>query len=118
MIVNQLIVGTSLVIISTIIGSVGALMFKLSSKELEKGFLMILKNMKLYFGIILYGISALFFVYALKFGELSVLYPIGALNYVWISLLSIKFLNEKINRYKWLGILLIMIGVIFIGFGA
>ena len=28
-----------------------------------------------------------------------------------------KFLNEKMNRLKWLGIITIVIGIIFIGIG-
>ena len=114
---NDLMIGISLVILATLVGSTGALMFKFASKRIESGLIKFLSNIKLYFGAILYGISALIFVYALKFGDLSALYPVSALSYVWISLLSIKHLKEKMNLYKWLGIVLIIIGVTFIGFG-
>jgi uncharacterized membrane protein len=116
--VNNLLLGICLVIFSTIVGAVGAVMFKLASKRLEKGFFVFLRNIRLYLGIVFYGISALIFVYALRFGDLSALYPVAALSYVWISLLSIKYLHEKMNTYKWLGISFIIVGVIFIGFGA
>jgi len=33
---------------------------------------------------------------------------------VWVSFLSIKFLNERMNSYKWVGIVLIIAGVFFI----
>jgi len=46
------------------------------------------------------------------------LYPILSIGYVWISLFSIIFLEEKMNMDKWLGILLIIFGVVFIGFGS
>lgn len=118
MIINDLMYGICLVLIATLIGALSAVMFKFASKELEKGLSNFFKNIKLYIGIILYGISALIFVFALKFGDLSALYPVVALSYIWVSLLSIKFLNEKMTTYKWLGIILIIIGVVFIGIGA
>jgi uncharacterized membrane protein len=60
----------------------------------------------------------LLFIPALKGGDLSVLYPFVALAYIWVSLLSVKFLGEKMNKFKWLGIALIIIGVSFIGIGS
>jgi uncharacterized membrane protein len=69
-------------------------------------------------GIGFYGVSTAMFIPALKGGELSVLYPLVALTYVWVSLLSVKFLNEKMNKMKWIGILLILFGVTLIGIGS
>ncbi len=62
----------------------------------------------------LYGVSAVIYVWALKYGRLSLLYPITSLSYVWVSLLSVKFLKENMNNYKWIGISLIILGVILI----
>ena len=64
-------------------------------------------------GLILNGISALTYVYALKFGDLSVLYPVAGLSYIWISIISMKYLGEKMNGYKWLGVSLIVLGVVY-----
>ena len=36
----------------------------------------------------------------LKGGDLSILYPFVALTYIWVSLLSVKFLGEKMNLIK------------------
>ena len=74
-----------------------------------------LLNKKLIAGLSLYAIATIIFIPALKGGELSVLYPFVALSYVWVSLLSVRFLKERMNIHKWLGILLIIIGVILIG---
>ena len=41
-----------------------------------------------------------------------------ALVYVWVSLLSMFFLKEKMNKTKWLGVILIILGVTLIGLGA
>ena len=56
-------------------------------------------------------------VIALKYGELSVLYPIISTGFVWVSFLSVYFFNEFMNFEKWLGIIAIIIGISFIGMG-
>lgn len=102
---------------STILGSIGALLFKIVSKDISHPIKVLLK-LQFYIGAFLYGISAIMFVFALRFGDLSALYPVAALNYVWVSLLSVAFLKEKMNRYRWFGIFLIILGVVAIGVGA
>lgn len=106
-----------LVVIGTVIGAFGALLFKLGADKLTFNLKELLKNHKLIWGFILYFISAVFYIIALKGGELSVIYPIVSLAYIWIILLSIKVLKEKMNTLKWLGISTIVVGVVFIGFG-
>jgi drug/metabolite transporter (DMT)-like permease len=107
-----------LVILATFIGAVGALFFKLGADKLHRQLRSIITNWKLFIGVGLYGISAVIFLAGLKGGELSVLYPLSSLTYIWITLCSIKFLGEKMNRWKWAGIALILIGVSLIGVGA
>jgi uncharacterized membrane protein len=104
-----------LVLVATFIGAFGALFLKIGSKNLSLNFKGVFKNYKFLFGIFLYGVSALFFLSALKFGKLTMIYPFVSIGYIWIILLSIHFLKEKMNFYKWLGIILIIIGVSFIG---
>ncbi len=55
---------------------------------------------------------------ALRDGQLSVLYPIIALTYVWVTILSPMFFNDVINAYKVIGVGLIVAGVSFIGLGS
>ena len=57
-------------------------------------------------------------VLALREGELSVLYPIIALTYVWVTLVSYIRLHEPPNIYKNVGVMAIIAGVIVIGRGA
>ncbi|NOZ80799.1 MAG: EamA family transporter [DPANN group archaeon] len=91
--------------------------FKLR-KNLWKGLQVVFSNVDIYLGLGFYGISSVLFVYALRGGELSVLYPLVATSYIWTSLLSVKFLREKMNSRKWTGILFIILGVALIGFGS
>lgn len=107
-----------LVLIATFIGAFGALLLKISSKKLSLNFKGIFKNYKFLLGILLYGISALFFLGALRFGKLTMVYPFVSVGYIWIILLSMYFLKERMNFYRWLGIFLIILGVSFIGLSA
>jgi len=69
-------------------------------------------------GIALYAVGTALFIPALKGGDLSILYPFVSVTYVWVALLSVKYLGEKMNKYKWAGITLIILGVTFIGIGS
>ncbi len=107
-----------LVISATLIGAFGPILLKKASAGKLSSIKSLMKNYALFGGVSLYAISTLLFIPALKGGELSVLYPFVALVYIWVSLLSVKFLGEKMNMVKWIGILMIILGVTFIGFGS
>ena len=105
-----------LVVLGTLIGSFGPILLKKASHRISG--LKSIIDKYLIGGFLLYGLATLVFIPALKGGELSVLYPFVALSYVWVSLLSVKILSEKMNSLKWIGISLIILGVTFIGLGA
>ncbi|MBR9699625.1 EamA family transporter [Candidatus Woesearchaeota archaeon] len=107
-----------LVLIATTVGSFGPIFLKKASHKLTRNVKKLITNYHLYIGILFYALGTILFIPALKGGDLSVLYPLVALVYVWVSLLSMRFLNEKMNRLKWFGIVLIIVGVSFIGLGA
>ena len=107
-----------LVLVATFIGAFGALFLKYGAEKMTRKSKLSFFNRRLLFGVVLYGLSSIFFLAALKNGELSVLYPLTSLSYVWISLLSIRMLGEKMNFFKWLGITAILVGVSLIGFGS
>ena len=68
-------------------------------------------------GLIIYAIAAVIMIFAFKHGEVTVLYPIVTLSYIWVSLFSVYFFNETMTFYKWLGVGTIIVGIIFIGIG-
>lgn len=57
-------------------------------------------------------------VVALREGQLSILYPIIALTYVWVTILSPMFFDDAINVYKIVGVGVIVLGVSLIGMGS
>lgn len=107
-----------LVLVASVIGAVGAVFLKKGSQRLKFRFKSLIRNYYLISGFLLYGISTIPFILALKWGDLSIIYPSVATVYIWIAIFSIKFLGEKMNKWKWLGIALIIAGVTFIGLGA
>jgi multidrug transporter EmrE-like cation transporter len=74
-------------------------------------------NFALLAGLSLYGISTLLLVLALRDGELSLLYPVIALTYVWVTLLSLVVFHDRINPIKLAGIATIVVGVGVLGRG-
>lgn len=61
--------------------------------------------------------NAVLLIFALRDGELSILYPIIALTYVWVTILSVVFFNERINAFKAVGVLTVILGVAVLGRG-
>ena len=93
-----------IVFFNCIFGAIAASLLKAGSK---KGILS--KNIIL--GIIIYGLSAIVFVVALKYAPVSILYPITASTYIWSFLIARFHFREKITAKKILGLALIIIGI-------
>ncbi|RMF56013.1 hypothetical protein D6745_00550 [Candidatus Woesearchaeota archaeon] len=100
-----------IVLFCAFLGAGGQIFFKLASENLNFNIISWLTNYKLIIGLFLYGIATVLFVYTLKFGEVSLLYPIIATSYIWVSIFAVLFLGEHMSIYKWLGILMIISGV-------
>jgi multidrug transporter EmrE-like cation transporter len=78
--------------------------------------LSMLGNVKLFTGYAMYGINTFLMALALKGRELSRLYPIIALTYVWVTLLSLFLLpGEHMNFFRSIGIAFIVSGVSVLG---
>lgn len=107
-----------LVAFCTLLTAGGQLLFKLGLNRFEMSFFGLITNYPLILGFIFYGLGAVLLVIALKYGELSVLYPVVALSFVWVAILSSTFLGESIGGVKIMGIVGIIIGVSLIGRGA
>lgn len=104
----------ALVIFCAMLGAMGQVFFKLASKDVSLHMTDWLFNYKFIVGASLYAISAVLFVWSLKFGNLSTLYPIIATSYIWVSILSITLLGEHFPPFKWIGVALILTGIVVI----
>jgi len=106
-----------LVVFCTFLTSFGQYFIKLGTRRISDTIVSIL-NVPLVGGFFLYGFGAVVLIIALKYGELSVLYPFIALSFVWVFLLSTFVLRESILLVNWIGLIIIISGVSFIGWGA
>lgn len=100
------------VFVGGFVGSFGAVYLKAGALRLQWNLRALLSNWHLAAGVVLYLLSSIFFVLGLRHGELSVLYPFIALGYVWTLVWSRLFFGEPFNRAKFVGIGLILVGVI------
>ena len=107
----------ALVFSCTVLGALAQLLIKNGTGRITGDLASIVTNVPLIAGYSIYGINTLLMVLALKVGEMSMLYPIIALTYVWTTLLSYTVLGEPSNAYKNIGIATIVIGVAVMGRG-
>jgi multidrug transporter EmrE-like cation transporter len=106
------------VLLASFVGSFASVFLKSGSERLRFGMRHLFFNEKLIAGVLLFLASSYFFVLGIRRGELSVLYPMVSLGYIWTLLWSRLFFGEPLTRSKFLGLGLILVGVFFIGMGS
>lgn len=109
----------ALMISCTIFTSTGQILYKMGADTITFELSTIIFNVPLIFGLISYGIGLILLILAFRGGELSVLYPIIATGYIWVSLASsYLFETDSMTLEKWIGVIVIIIGISMIGWGA
>ncbi len=111
-----------LVLGCTLLVAAGQYLIKLGANRLSHASLLatmigIFTIPPLFFGYCLYGIFTILFIYALRHGELSILYPLIALGYVWVTITAVVAFHETMNPFKLIGLLVIICGVAVLGWG-
>jgi len=108
----------ALVSFCTLFGAVAQILIKHGANGLASGSpLAMISNLPLMVGYSLYGVSTVLLILALRDGELSILYPVISLTYVWVTLLSLLFFKERVNAWKLVGVAVIVAGVAMLGKG-
>lgn len=77
----------------------------------------VLTTWKLFFGIVAFGLSSMFWLVVLSRVPLSTAYPVVSLSYLLILAFSYVILGERPTVTVWSGALLIIVGISLIGFG-
>ncbi len=111
-----------IVLACTLLVAIAQYLIKLGANRLSHAGLLattigILTIPQLFAGYCLYAVFTALFVYALRHGELSVLYPLIALSYVWVTITAVVAFHEALNPYKIVGVLVIVGGVAVLGWG-
>tara|TARA_Y100000310_G_scaffold233117_1_gene235963 strand:- start:90 stop:368 length:279 start_codon:yes stop_codon:yes gene_type:complete len=80
------------------------------SKVLE-----IISSLYVWFGLLLYGISFILYLYLLSIFEVSQIYPIiMSAGFILLLFFSVMFLNETFSLKKAIGIILIIAGIFIV----
>ena len=107
-----------LVLTGTLLNSVAQIFYKFGANRLSLSFLSLITNYPLIIGVCIYSVSAILLLVAFRGGELSVLYPLIATSYIWVTFLAMYVFNEALSIYKLSGIAIIILGVSLIGLGS
>jgi undecaprenyl phosphate-alpha-L-ara4N flippase subunit ArnE len=106
-----------LVLVSSFLGSFGAVFLKLGAEHLKGNIARLLTNYWLACGICFYLLSSVFYMMGVSQGQLTVLYPMVSLGYIWAILWARLLFKEPFTIAKITGLTLIIFGVSLISFG-
>jgi uncharacterized membrane protein len=112
------------IIIALILGVAGQFLFKDGASSLNvsitgpAGLLILIwrmiTNPLIFFGLACYGLSTIFYILVLKEKEISFVYPLIASSYVLVLLFAWLFKHEAVSPIRWVGMLVITLGVVLI----
>jgi multidrug transporter EmrE-like cation transporter len=105
------------VTVASFIGSFGSVGLKAGAHRLEFTIKGLATNWQLILGVTGYLVSWFFFVQGLRHGDLSVLYPMVSLGYVWTMIWSKMIFDEPFTKEKFMGLGLILVGCGLLGLG-
>ena len=111
----------SVILLSVTFAAVGQLSWKVGMDFIgpvsglrSSDIISIFLNPYILFGLIMYGLSTVFWLIALARMELSFLYPFISLTYILVLVLSYLVLEESIGLNKMVGTMLIISGLLLI----
>ncbi len=108
----------ALVLVASFIGSFGAVFLKGGAARLEWKLRSLAANWRLGAGVAAFLLSSMFFVLGLRRGELSILYPMVSLGYIWTLFWSKLFFGEALTRAKFAGLAMILAGITMLSLGS
>lgn len=104
--------------INIIFLATGQVMWKFGMNKMD-GFnlVSIILNPYIVFGVTLYGLATLIWLYILSKEALSVVYPLQSITYVLGTVLAIFVFRENVSLVRWLGIVIIILGATLVARG-
>ncbi len=104
-------------LLSAIFASMGQIFFKYTADAFTSIF-SIFTNYNTYVAGAFLVTGLFFMLKALRRGELTVVYPVLATSFIWVSLLSPLFFSGDFMTFqKWSGVFVIIFGVALVGRG-
>jgi undecaprenyl phosphate-alpha-L-ara4N flippase subunit ArnE len=105
-----------LVLFASVLGSIGAVFLKLGAARLSN--IWALLDWRLAIGVGLYLASSVFYGLGIKNGQISVLYPMVSLGYIWTLGWGRLIFNERFTSQKLKGLGFILLGVVCVALGS
>ncbi len=99
------------------VGSFGSVFLKAGAGRLHRNPMTLLLNWRLAVGVLMFVASSLLFIAGIRRGELTILYPMVSLGYIFTLLWSRLFFGEPFTRNKLLGLALILTGIVLLSLG-
>ena len=106
-----------IVLFASFVGSFGAVFLKSGADRLHRDLRSVATNWRLAAGISTFLMSSLLYLKGIKHGELTVLYPMVSLGYVFTLFWSRLFFREPLTRGKFAGLALIVTGIVLLAYG-
>jgi uncharacterized membrane protein len=111
---------------ATLAIQVGYFLWKIAADELPRigtvpggvialGFV---RNWKWMLGFVLTVVGWLLFVKATDLGEVSIVQPLMSAGDIFLVLLALTFLHERLGRVEWVGLALTVVGAVLLAFEA
>ena len=114
---NEAIVYPAIMVIMVFISSCTQILLKKSAETQYKNKLSEYLNKKVVGAYAIFGVVVAVNMYLLRFIPLSLAVVLDSFGYVFVPILSVAFLREKLNSRQILGIVLIIVGIVIFSRG-
>jgi uncharacterized membrane protein len=88
---------------------------EISAQGLRHALLMTATNATIWLGILFLVAFTLTYMTVLSWADYSYVMPAGAFGYATLTLLAVFFLHESVSPRRWIGVILICVGVLLVG---
>jgi uncharacterized membrane protein len=88
---------------------------EISASGLQRAFLATVTNGTIWIGIVFLAGFMLSYMTVLSWADYSYVMPAGAFGYALLTLLAVVFLHENVSPRRWIGVVLICVGVLLVG---
>lgn len=112
------------VLVATVLVAIGEILLSAGMRQVgregHEGFRMVLAagaSPLVWGGIVLSAVFFGMYLLTLSWADISYVMPFTALSYLFVAIMASYWLNEDVTPARWIGTVLIVIGVIIIGFG-
>jgi drug/metabolite transporter (DMT)-like permease len=110
-----------LTLVAALFTSFSQLLFKRGLQKRLNSVMDILKtllNKNIILGLCGYAVSFTLYLIALQTSQLSVVFPIFASSFIFVTIISAIILKERIGAYRILGVILIFVGITIVALSA